>query len=363
MARPPLTRVDALLTYGDQLVDVAALWAEEGMPMLDPPATTNTQRVAAAVDAFVGALPEGQELGFSTVFSPYVVDACCVRGVFPMSIALETADPDWNLDLRFFAPRLHHERHVIDLASFRPLRHAARRASQYTVTLNTDIDAVLDAIVRHHTLNWMCPLLQAQLKYMHAHPKDFRTQIVTVEVWREAAAGARELAACEVGYAVGGVYTSMTGARDVSGAGSVQLAVLGALLKDCGFAVWDLGCTMDYKAGLGAVVCGREGWLQLMRQQHNAAQAALVLPGGAKECACTDVVDTAAAPAPPAPAAAGRAAKLARKAAKRAAAAAWRSLHDSNDTLDPSAASDYSSACEAATAADDDEDLTEELDA
>ena len=50
-----------------------------------------------------------------------------------------------------------------------------------------------------------------------------------------------ELVAGDLGYTVGGVYTSLTGFHTENNAGSVLLCALGRYLELNGFAFWDLG--------------------------------------------------------------------------------------------------------------------------
>lgn len=77
------------------------------------------------------------------------------------------------------------------------------------------------------------------------------------------------LVAGELGYAQGGVYTSLTGAyvKAHAGAGSVQLGCLGVLLRAAGFQVWDFGMAMGYKLELGGKEWLRPVWL-LMHKKY-----------------------------------------------------------------------------------------------
>jgi hypothetical protein len=73
------------------------------------------------------------------------------------------------------------------------------------------------------------------------------------------------LAAVELGYSVGTIYTSLTGAFTSDGAGSVQLAALAALLYHCGYTRWDLGMSMLYKTHeLGCSSVPRGEWTALV---------------------------------------------------------------------------------------------------
>lgn len=77
----------------------------------------------------------------------------------------------------------------------------------------------------------------------------------SVEVWSEG-----KLVAGELGYVVGSIYTSLTGAYTLEGAGGVQLVALGKLLEKLGFSIWDFGMEMNYKIELGASSVPREKW-------------------------------------------------------------------------------------------------------
>lgn len=76
------------------------------------------------------------------------------------------------------------------------------------------------------------------------------------------------LVAGEVGYASGGVYTSLSGFHEpgTDSAGTVQLYCLGAILSKLNFRMWDLGMGMEYKFGLGAREMSREGFLSVLRE-------------------------------------------------------------------------------------------------
>jgi hypothetical protein len=95
-----------------------------------------------------------------------------------------------------------------------------------------------------------------------------------VELWEEGT-----LVAGEVGYAIGRVYTSLTGFRTESKTklayGIAQLVALGKLLKLSGFELWNLGHppkgrVMKYKIELGGTVLPRNEFLDLWRQAREA---------------------------------------------------------------------------------------------
>ena len=65
----------------------------------------------------------------------------------------------------------------------------------------------------------------------------YTTSLHSVEVYQKSNTGEMVLVAGELGYKVGNVYTSLTGAKEINSAGSVQLYALGRLLAACGIEV------------------------------------------------------------------------------------------------------------------------------
>lgn len=63
-----------------------------------------------------------------------------------------------------------------------------------------------------------------------------------------------QLISADIGYSVGGIYTSMTGFSDrkYSSIGTIHLLAQGQALKNLGFNMWDFGMEMKYKKELGS---------------------------------------------------------------------------------------------------------------
>ena len=189
---------------------------------------------------------------------------------------------------------------------------ARKRSSKYRLRLNTDLDAVLAGVAASHD-SWVLPKYVELLKILNRRPVKVPVEggallhVVSVELV-DAESGT--LVAGEVGYTIGAVYTSLTGFFDKatttappadslaaagppsagatdataaagssegrirhSSAGTVQLVGLGALLRRCGFAFWNLGHPpqratktregrMWYKKELGARVYMRDKFLE-----------------------------------------------------------------------------------------------------
>lgn len=110
-------------------------------------------------------------------------------------------------------------------------------------------------------------------------------RLYSVEVWN-AKTGA--LAAGELGYAIGSVYTSLTGFTAEDSAGSVQLAALGRFLTQESFDMWDLGMELDYKTSLGARNLDRVQFVETLKRLR------VKNPNGRLKCdervSCKDII-------------------------------------------------------------------------
>jgi len=92
-----------------------------------------------------------------------------------------------------------------------------------------------------------------------------QVKLYSIEVWN---AQTGELSGGELGYSVGTIYTSLTGFSTEDSAGSVQLAALGKLLGLCGYEMWDLGMSLDYKKKLGARNMERSDFLSCVNEMR-----------------------------------------------------------------------------------------------
>jgi hypothetical protein len=103
------------------------------------------------------------------------------------------------------------------------------------------------------------------LLYMFFHPDEFETRIIFTAVIERST---QTVVAAELGYVVGDIYTSATGAYCVSGCGTLQLACLGEVLRRAGLSFWDLGMTMKYKEeALQCFLLRRPQWLGLVKSR------------------------------------------------------------------------------------------------
>lgn len=190
-------------------------------------------------------------------------------------------------------PKMHNERCVIAPLSeaLHISKNVRKRSRRYHLTVNRDLDAVIDCCRKQHGSRcWLYPELVQLFRELHAagtvQAMVFPTittpttmtatassadapskaaasastttaavRLYSIEVWSKANDddennnnnddhGTWSLVAGELGYSVGSIYTSLTGFSSQNNAGSVQLAALGRLLSTMGFDMWDLGMDM-----------------------------------------------------------------------------------------------------------------------
>ena len=176
-----------------------------------------------------------------------MVAAACRAGYIPMG--LEIAGREVLLI------KSHFLRCVLDLADLHISASARRGARGLTFAVDRDFAGCLAATVAHHPDRWLTAELCAALTLLHDEPL-FGVRMHSVEIYARDA-----LVAGEIGMCCGAAYTSLSGFHRRSGAGSVQLAALGCMLEEHGFAFWDLGMEMDYKIRLGARLLPRQVFL------------------------------------------------------------------------------------------------------
>eukprot|EP01126_Amoeba_proteus_P014266 TRINITY_DN1620_c0_g1_i5.p1 TRINITY_DN1620_c0_g1~~TRINITY_DN1620_c0_g1_i5.p1 ORF type:complete len:234 (-),score=48.09 TRINITY_DN1620_c0_g1_i5:212-913(-) len=155
--------------------------------------------------------------------------------------------------------KLHYERCVLHWPDLHFGKSTRKKSKQYKISCNTAYEQVVLGCVEQHGDDWLCPPLRHVFIYMNKNPHLFHAKMNSIELWK-----GDELVAGELGYVVGGIYTSQTGFYKLSGTGTIQLCSLGKLLEMSGVVLWDFGMAMDYKMGLGGVTLPREEWLKFV---------------------------------------------------------------------------------------------------
>ena len=169
---------------------------------------------------------------------------------------------------------LHQSRNV------RRLRHSGRmEADAIEFRVERDPEAVMRALTRHHGKE--CWLIESYRRLMaglaaEGGPDDVGFSLCATELW---SLRTGELVAGELGYSIGCIYTSLSGfCMPGDGAwrdfGTLQLVLLAEVLRDSGYAFWNLGHPhMEYKQALGARVVGRSDFLFRWHEWRDQAPA------------------------------------------------------------------------------------------
>ncbi len=107
-------------------------------------------------------------------------------------------------------------------------KNVKKRSKKYTFTIDQAFNGVVEGCHEQHGVGWLYdPIVRAfrQIHNANSHPQTrmFPVNLYSIEVWNVETG---ELAAGELGYATGTIYTSLTGFKVENSAGSVQLAAL-----------------------------------------------------------------------------------------------------------------------------------------
>ncbi|KAL9179352.1 hypothetical protein ACHAXT_008642 [Thalassiosira profunda] len=211
----------------------------------------------------------------------------------------------------YLLPKLHIERCVLRLNPASELhisRSTRKKCKRFLLSVNEAFDRVVVGCHRQHGTNWLYPQIVDAFRTIHKRtsegnaggfnatiideetqqPGDYTpVRLYSIEIWN-AKTGA--LAGGELGYSVGGVYSSLTGFSDEDAAGSCQLVALGKLLERCGFEYWDLGMDLDYKRRLGATIAQRTEFLGIVKRSRIENKGTVLQCGGERRNA-KDLVD------------------------------------------------------------------------
>jgi len=139
----------------------------------------------------------------------------------------------------------------------------------YTFSLNSRFDEVLEKIASQHKYNWLKDEYIQLLKNLYKNnDKNSNFQIVSTEI---TAKDSSKLISGEVGYIIGSTYTSLSGfsskEKEYNNYGNLQLVLLAQHLEKEGFTFWNLGHShMEYKLRLGCKTYSREEFLKRWKE-------------------------------------------------------------------------------------------------
>ena len=184
-----------------------------------------------------------KEDAFSKSFDEKIIREAIRLGFYPMSTEIKYAS--------LLSVRYHNIKCIITFENFRIPKNTKKyiqdKFSNCTLTFNKAYDLVIENLLKAYPCNWLCPELLSAFNNIHNTPDNF-ISIDSVEIWRDG-----NLIAGELGFITGNTYASLTGFHNEDDSGTVQMAVLGLLLKELGFMYWDLGMSIPYKYRYGAL--------------------------------------------------------------------------------------------------------------
>mmetsp|Transcript_2437 Transcript_2437/g.3546 ORF Transcript_2437/g.3546 Transcript_2437/m.3546 type:complete len:457 (+) Transcript_2437:52-1422(+) len=177
-------------------------------------------------------------------------------------------------------PKLHAERCLVeDWKQVHVGKNSRKRAKKYHISFDLDIEQVMKQCVEQHGENWLYPPVQAAFRSIQKTPVELRrkksktkaavdkerppVRLHSVELWEKATGS---LVAGEIGYAVGSVYTSLTGFYTKNSTGMIQMLSMAGVLRTSGYELWDLGMSLPYKIDLGAKNVPRAQFISRLRE-------------------------------------------------------------------------------------------------
>lgn len=169
--------------------------------------------------------------------------------------------------------KLHRSRCTLSPGAVHVGKQSRKKASQFRISVNEAFSEVVKG-VQEHTFTeepgdcWLANEFAEMYRLVNSLPESARRGVAfhSIELWHKESG---RLAAGELGYTVGSIYSSCTGfalKHDFPGSGTCQLVALGKLLESCGFELWDLGMELDYKIELGGKMQPRASWIAQVRR-------------------------------------------------------------------------------------------------
>ncbi len=203
---------------------------------------------------FLESIELMEELNSETIickdFSADIIDLACQLGFFPMANSINN---QWLLYLKH-----HKQRCVMVPGDIHVEKKMKKISKRFYLTINENFEKCADMINQTYEDSWLCEaLVQSYMTILKN--KSYSTKFYSFELWQD-----QEMVAGELGYLVGGTYTSLSGFHKVNHSGKVQMCSTAELLIQYGIELWDLGMELPYKLDLGATVISKLEFLDKM---------------------------------------------------------------------------------------------------
>lgn len=225
-------------------------------------------KLDSIVDYTRAFLAQPQGYGWSLDFCPNFFCELAYEGFLSTALEIPLGS---DVMLQVMLPWIDPKRNSLDFNDTHISRQVQKRAKRYTMTVDTAYDEVMLGCIWQHGEGWLYRGLRWTLRTLfkngYTGSRDIHVGVHSFELWDSDG----RLVAGDLGYTVGGVYTSMTGFRlqCSQGAGEVQLVLTSALLQKMGYSWWDLGMVMKYKARLGARVITRAAFIDRLHKDRD----------------------------------------------------------------------------------------------
>jgi Leu/Phe-tRNA-protein transferase len=157
-------------------------------------------------------------------------------------------------------PKHHLQRSVLFFEDLHQSRSVKRFLPRYELRADEDFDLIIKKCIAVHGGDWLTEPLVELIRTIRARC-DPRARPFSFGLYRDG-----KLQAGEFGVLSGRVYTSYSGYREESSAGTVQMILTACWLKEHGCAFWDLGMPLDYKAKLGAKLLNTAEFIRIFRE-------------------------------------------------------------------------------------------------
>ncbi len=186
-------------------------------------------------------------------FSPEIIDLACSLGFLPMATIV---NGEWYLYLKH-----HTDRCIMNPSDMIIKKKIINLSREYEISINSNFDFCINEINRTYNDSWLCKKLTDSYKKIF-YGNSFDTKFYSFELKKEG-----KIVAGEIGYAVGGCYTSLSGYHTINHSGNIQLAATSVILKEKGFGLWDLGMELPYKLTIGAKTVKRTVFTELFLKE------------------------------------------------------------------------------------------------